>query len=184
MSQNHAVERQSIDPYRLVARPHTLWARQWLLLSAGDFAKDDFNVMTVAWGSLGFMWQKPFVQVVVRPTRYTYEFMERYPTFTLCAFGEDHRQALSVLGSRSGRDGDKISGTGLTPTAASAVAAPVFAEAELALECRRIYQCDLDAGQFLDPTIHEHYPQKDYHRVYFGRILAVSGTGDYLSKKE
>ena len=42
--------------------------------------------MTVSWGALGCMWGRPFAQVVVRPQRYTFEFIETYPTFTLCAF--------------------------------------------------------------------------------------------------
>ena len=105
------------DDFR--ARVHHLWADQWLLLTSGDFAAGHFNAMTVAWGSLGVMWGKPFAQVVVRPVRYTYEFMERYDTFTLCAFAKAHRSQLSLLGSRSGRDGNKIAASGLTPVASS-----------------------------------------------------------------
>jgi len=151
-----------------------LWANQWMLLTAGDFEERKFNTMTVAWGSIGFIWNKPFVQVVVRPSRYTYEFMEKYDTFTLCAFPEKYRPALELLGSKSGRDGDKIAESGLHPIAASQVAAPVFAEAELVIECRKIYWQDLNPDHFLDATIQSNYPLKDYHRVYFGEILAIS----------
>ena len=35
--------------------------------------------MTVSWGSMGMIWNKPFIQVVVRPQRHTFEFMEKYP---------------------------------------------------------------------------------------------------------
>jgi flavin reductase (DIM6/NTAB) family NADH-FMN oxidoreductase RutF len=103
--------------------------------------------------------------------------MEQYDTFTLSAFPEKHRQAIQILGSRSGRDGDKIAAAGLTPIAATRVAAPGFAEAELTLECRKMYWDDLDPRQFLDATIAKNYPQKDYHRVYFGEIVAVTQTG-------
>ncbi len=157
-------------------RVHHLWADQWLLLTSGDFASGHFNAMTVGWGSLGVMWGKPFAQVVVRPVRYTYGFMERYDTFTLSAFGPAHRQALSLLGSRSGRDGDKIAAAGLTPVASARVAAPSYAQAELVLECRKIYWHDFDPTHFLDPEIERNYPQKDYHRAYFGEILAIWGA--------
>ena len=80
--------------------------------------------MTISWGSLGVMWGRPFVQVVVRPQRYTFEFMERYQTFTLCAFPRQYHQALSLLGTKSGRDGDKIAEAGLTPTSAPASRRP------------------------------------------------------------
>lgn len=170
-----------IPPANLTARTHHLWLKQWLLLTAGDFAEGEFNTMTVGWGSLGTMWNKPFAQVVVRPTRHTYGFMERYDTFTLCSFPESHRPDLQLLGTASGRDGDKIARTGLTPVAARSVAAPVFREANLIIECRKIYFDDLRPTQFLAPEIEKAYPDKDYHRVYFGEILEARGERGYRS---
>lgn len=167
--------RQLIPFDEFAIRAHHLWTEQWLVLTSGDFAAGHFNAMTVGWGSLGVMWGKPFAQVVVRPVRYTYEFMERYDTFTLCAFSRAYRPKLELLGSRSGRDGDKIAAAGLTPIASTRVAAPGYAEAELILECRKIYWHDFDPTHFLDPEIERNYPQKDYHRAYFGEIVAIWG---------
>ena len=163
-----------IDDLRL--RPLDIWAEQWFLLTAGDFARGEFNTMTVAWGSLGTLWNRPFAQVVVRPTRHTFGFMERHDSFTLCGFPESCRGALDLLGTRSGRDGDKIAAAGLTPVASARVAAPSFAEADLVIECRKIYWADLDPSHFLDPAIEANYPARDYHRVYFGEIVAVEGA--------
>jgi len=171
--------RQPIPFDDLLVRPHHLWGRQSLLLTAGDFAAGQYNCMTVGWGSLGTMWGRPFAQIVVRPHRYTYGFLERYGTFTLCAFSERYRKALNLLGSKSGRDGDKIAEAGLTPIASTQVAAPGFAEAGLILECRKIYWADLDPTHFLDPSIEKNYPQHDYHRIYFGEILVVLGETSY-----
>lgn len=173
------MDRKPIAIKDFVCKPQILWANQWLLLTAGDFAAGQFNTMTVAWGSIGNMWDRPFVQAFVRPTRYTYEFMEKYPTFTLCAFPESHREALRHLGTTSGRDGDKISDSGLTVIASGRVAAPAFAEAELVLECKKIYWDDIRAGNFLETRIDRNYPRKDYHRIYFGEILAISGSASY-----
>lgn len=169
-------ERAPIDIDRFAARAYDLWENQWLLLSAGDFSTGQYNCMTVAWGSFGSMWARPFAQVVVRPVRFTFQFMEKYDSFTLCAFGEEHRSALSFLGSRSGRDGDKIRASGLTPQAAGLVAAPVYAEAVLTVECRKIYWHDFDPAHFLQPWMDSKYPTRDYHRSYFGEIVAVNGT--------
>jgi flavin reductase (DIM6/NTAB) family NADH-FMN oxidoreductase RutF len=163
----------------LTVRAHHLWAEQWMLLTSGDFKKSLFNTMAVGWGSLGTMWGKPFAQVVVRPTRYTLAFMEKYDTFTLCAFPRAHRSAVQLLGTKSGRDGDKIAESGLTPAAAAAVAAPCFEEAELVIECRKIYWQDVEPGHFLDPAIQRNYPQKDYHRIYFGEIVAIAGADSF-----
>ena len=173
------MERQSISVENFLTKTHDLWANQWLLLTSGDFEHEHFNTMTVGWGSFGTMWSKPFAQVVVRPGRYSYEFMEKYESFTLSAFPNAQKKALTLLGSKSGRDGDKISESGLTPVAASQVAAPTFEEAELVVECRKMYWDDLKPERFLDPTIDNHYPLKDYHRIYFGEILAITGADTY-----
>ncbi len=153
--------------------PFDLWQNQWLLLTAGDFAANDYNTMTVAWGSFGIMWNKAFAQVVVRPTRYTFEFMEKYDSFTLCAFEERYRNALSVLGTKSGREGDKIKLVGLTPKASKRIAAPSFAEAQLIFECRKIYWQDFNSDHFLDAKIEWNYRKNDYHRIYFGEIISI-----------
>lgn len=170
---------QPIPVEQLLTRPIALWAPNWLLLTSGDFAAGHYNTMTVAWGSLGMMWNMPVAQVVVRPVRYTYQFMEKYDTFTLTAFPGRYRRALGLLGSKSGRDLDKISASGLTPIAASQVPAPSFAEATLLIECHKIYWQDFDPAHFLDDRIAHEYPQKDYHRMYYGEIVAVSGTHLY-----
>ena len=169
------MKRKEIDFDDLYTRASHLWRSQWLLLTSGDFEKNDFNTMTVGWGSLGYMWGKPFAQVVVRPTRHTFSFMEKYGTFTLTAFPEEQHEALMLLGTKSGRDGDKITEAGLTPTASHNIPAPGFDEAELIIECKTCYWDDFDPDKFMAPEIDKHYPEKDYHRIYFGEILTVLG---------
>ena len=167
------MKRNAIPVRDLTIKVHHLWAEQWMLLTAGDFAAGKFNTMAVGWGALGTMWGKPFAHVVVRPNRYTHEFMEKYDTFTLCAFPEKQRKAVQLLGSKSGRHGDKIAESGLTPIASTKVAAPGFDEAELVLECRQIYRGKVDPRGFLDKDIDKNYPQKDYHSIFYGEILAA-----------
>ena len=93
------LNRQPIPFDDLQVRTHHLWNKQWLLLTAGDFEAGRFNSMTIGWGSLGTMWGRPFAQVVVRPTRYTYEFMEKYDSFTVRVFG-DLPQGPATLGDQ------------------------------------------------------------------------------------
>jgi len=147
---------------------------RWLSLFAGDFSLSQYNAMTISWGSYGQVWNRMFFQVFVRPTRYTYEFMERFDTFTLNAFEPEYEHALSIIGSKSGRYGDKLALAGLTAEASRKVAAPCFNEARLVIECHKIYWQDLDRTHFLESTIESNYPKKDYHRVYFGEIVSVS----------
>lgn len=168
-----AISAISINELKL--KSLSIWDDQWFLLTSGSFAEKKFNCMTISWGSLGVMWNKPFFQVVVRPTRYTREFLQAYPDFTVCAFPAQYHKALEILGARSGRDGDKIARAGLTPCAASQVAAPAYVEANLVFECRKMYTEEFRPQAFLDPAIERNYPRHDYHTIYYGEILAISG---------
>jgi flavin reductase (DIM6/NTAB) family NADH-FMN oxidoreductase RutF len=171
--------RQTINIAELNLQPHDLFHHQWALLTSGDYATGQYNTMTIGWGAIGTMWSLPFAFVAVRHSRYTYEFMEKYATFTVSAFPEQFQDALSLLGSRSGRDGDKIAASGLTPEASNKVAAPSFKEAELVIECRKMYADDLNPAHFVDESIYKHYPKRDYHCIYYGEIIAVTGVEKY-----
>jgi hypothetical protein len=173
------MEGKSISIEQFITHPFRMWEPDWLLLASGDFASGQYNCMTIGWGSVGVMWGRPFIQVVVRPQRYTYKYMELYPTFTVCAFPKQYRQALNLLGTKSGRDGNKIAEAGLTLQASTIVAAPCFVEAELVLECNKMFWSDFDPNHFIDPGITRNYPKKDYHRSYYGHILSVMGTKKY-----
>ena len=69
---------------------------------------------------------------------------------------------------------------GLTPIESSKVEAPGFDQAELIIECRKVYYDDLEPAHFLDASILDNYPKKDFHRMYFGEILAIRGTDKYI----
>jgi flavin reductase (DIM6/NTAB) family NADH-FMN oxidoreductase RutF len=169
------MERNDI-PVRELSFDFSTIGSRWLLLTAGTFAPRAFNSMTVSWGSAGEVWNKPFFQIFVRPTRYTRSFIEAGDSFTLSVLPVEYKKALSLLGSKSGRDGDKVAESGLKAMASRIVAAPCYEEAELVVECRKLYWQDLDPSHFLDAGIEANYPGKDYHRVYFGEVVAASGT--------
>ncbi len=145
-----------------------------MLLTAGEFTQDhgDYNMMTVAWGFIGAMWRMPVAIAPVRSTRHTLSFMERYDTWTLTALPGVYRKDLQLLGSTSGRDGDKLGRTGLTPIPSQVVAAPSYEESILTIECRTIYSDDIDPRHMVDPSLDNLY-NDDYHRMYYGEILCV-----------
>ena len=150
--------------------PFTMINHEWMLLTAGNTQK--CNTMTVSWGSLGVLWNKPVATVYVRPTRYTLEFLDREATFSLCVFEEKYRAALNYCGSHSGRDGDKIKAAGLTPVFEGA--APCFQEAKAVFVCKKLYRQDFDPACFLDPSLDAaNYPKKDYHKMFIGSIEKV-----------
>jgi len=165
---------KTIDPRELSLSPVRQLLDDWMLLAAGEFENGEgtYNAMTVAWGFLGAMWRRPVAITPVRSTRFTRGFMERYDTWTLTAYPQRFRDDLQMLGTRSGRDGDKIGDSGLTPIPASVVAAPTFQEAILSIECRTIYYNDITPAHMRDPSLDDLY-KDDYHRMYYGEILVV-----------
>ena len=157
-----------IDVHQITDNCFKLIAEDWMLVTGGDISS--FNTMTASWGTFGELWNRKICICFVRPTRYTYEFMEKHEYFTLSFFEEKYRDILKFCGTKSGRDFDKIKETGLTPLAGSS-GAVYFDEARLVLECRKIYIHDLNPEFFLDQTINKEYPLKDYHRMYIGEVM-------------
>jgi len=152
-----------------------LIGKEWFLLTAGT--DDCYNTMTAAWGSIGFLWNKPVAFAFVRPQRYTFPFMENHDYFTMSFFDESFREALNYCGKHSGRDVDKAAQTGITPflTKNGVVA---FEQARLIIECRKIYFDDINPDFFVDKTIDKLY-NKDYHRMYIGEIVEVLKKKDF-----
>ncbi len=171
-----------ISTRNFLVKANEIWNSAWFLLTCGDFKTNHFNCMTVSWGGFGTLWNLPIAMVVVRPSRFTFEFINQYNDFSLCAFPGQYRKALNLLGSQSGRDGDKIAASGLTPMAAGEISSPVYREADLMLECRKLYWQDIDPENFIDKNILEHYPEEDFHRMFLGEIMAIQGEiGKYSS---
>jgi flavin reductase (DIM6/NTAB) family NADH-FMN oxidoreductase RutF len=158
---------KDIKPEQLTDNPFKLIGKDWMLITAGTPEK--FNTMTASWGGLGVLWERKVAFCFIRPTRFTYEFVEESENFTLSFFEEQHRKAMAFIGSHSGRDTDKIKETGLTPVKEGGFV--YFNEARLVLACRKLYFQDISPDRFLDPTINDMYPQKDYHRMYVGEIV-------------
>jgi flavin reductase (DIM6/NTAB) family NADH-FMN oxidoreductase RutF len=149
------------------ASPFAKIGDEWMLISAGS--AEDWNTMTASWGGLGVLWGMDVAFVFVRPTRHTFSYMEKSNGFSLSFFDPAHKKALSFCGSKSGRDTDKVAGAGLSPILLE-TGCISFAEARETLRCRTLYSQDLSPACFLDPALESHYPQKDYHRLYVGRL--------------
>ena len=121
-----------------------LFQKQWAVVTAGNM--DKFNSCTVSWGSLGTIWTRPgksgsIVTVYLYPTRYTRELMAESDTFTVSFFPTDKKKAMGILGSRSGRDTNKVEKSGLTPVSVGDTVG--YEEANLTFVCRKIYQHQL-----------------------------------------
>lgn len=157
------------DISKLGFNPFDKIGREWFLIAAGD--RDGYNMMTASWGFMGVMWGKPSVQIVVRPTRYTYDFLNKHDIFTLSWFDEKYRDALSFCGSNSGRDVDKTEKTGLTPVFTDGSVA--FEESSLTLVCRKVFTMPMDKNG-LDESVDAKWNSKDpIHCEFIGEIIKV-----------
>ncbi|HIW72943.1 MAG TPA: flavin reductase [Firmicutes bacterium] len=158
-----------IDPLELSGNVFRQVGRDWMLITAGR--QGGFNTMTASWGGLGVLWNANVSFIFVRPSRYTYEFLEKENYYSLSFFDDGERRPLQFCGAHSGRDTDKMAGAGLTPVFDAP--APYFEQSRLTLICRKMYHQDLDPANFLDPTIPNNYKDGDYHRMYVGEIIKV-----------
>ena len=162
---------KEIELNSLKINPFVMLNDEWGLLSAGSTEK--FNTMTISWGYMGIMWHKPVMAVVIRPQRYTKEFVDDLDLFTVSFFPGNNIKALELLGTKSGRDSDKIAESGLTPLFIEDTVA--FDEANRIFVCKKLFGGQqLDSAKFVDKSLDQTmYPGKDYHYFYIGEILKV-----------
>ena len=151
------------------AHSFTKFDKDWALLTAGT--EGDCNSMTISWGGMGTIWNKPVVFLFVKPVRYTWQFMEESEYFTVSFYPEEYRQALTVMGSVSGRDCDKDAAAGLTPVPAGE--GVTYVQAEVTLLCRKIYWQDLDLQRIPADVVRQSYLEEAPHRMYIGEVLDV-----------
>ena len=169
-----------IESTELCLRPFHLLDKEWALLVGG---REKPNPMTVSWGGLGTLWNRPVATVYVRPTRFTFGLLQVDDEFTLNVLPHSMRTALDICGTRSGRDMDKWAAAGLEPLPSEKVAVPRVEGAELSLECRVIATFKIDPARFLDPSIEQLYPIKDYHTAFVGEVLAAWATERFSERR-
>ena len=146
-----------------------LFDKGWALVTAGNM--DGFNTMTISWGGLGTLWNRPVATVYVKPIRYTHNFMESNEYFTVSFFDADYRADLATLGTLSGKDGDKVAKTQLTAVAVGESVS--FKEAKLTLLCKKLYRQDLDKSVMPADVVQKYYIDEAEHTMYVGEVVDI-----------
>ncbi|MCD8105455.1 MAG: flavin reductase [Lachnospiraceae bacterium] len=148
-----------------------LIGKQWLLVTAGK-PDGTCNTMTASWGGLGVMWGKDVAFLVIRPQRYTKEFIDSSDTLSISILPDGYKKVYGYLGTVSGRDEDKIGKSALH--VAREGETPYFEEAKIVMVCRKLFAQPYDPECFLDKKVDaDCYPQKDYHTLYICEIEKV-----------
>lgn len=148
------------------------WFTENLILCCGDTAQS--NAMTIGWGGIGnyLGHDRPAVTVYVAPARYTYEFMEKYPRFTVMQF--DNPEVWKYMGSNSGRDGDKAAALNLH-VAYTEHGTPYYEEASMVLECETMTAWHQSEQDFRNNTPKEWYGKSNsgIHTIYIGEVIGA-----------
>lgn len=135
----------SIKPAELQENLFNLIGKDWFLMSAEKDGR--VNPMTVAWATMGILWQKPVVICAVRPERFTREFLDASDVFSLTVFENSWRKMLGYCGTVSGRQEDKVAKAGLTVAHKDGV--PYFEENRMAFLCKKLCVTPLAEEDFL-----------------------------------
>lgn len=143
----------------------------WMLINTKNDEK--VNSMTASWGGLGVLWSHDASFIFVRDSRYTAELLQKEQTYSLSFLDHaKYAKDLSYLGTKSGRDADKLANTSLTID--YVLYTPIIKEANYNLICKIMTAQPLELANIRDPkVIEEYYPEGGYHRFYAGEILKV-----------
>lgn len=159
-----------IKPEQLEQSPFKLIGRDWMLITAEKDGK--VNTMTASWGGLGVMWDKNVAFIVIRPHRYTKEFVNGSDTFSLSFLDNSFKKQLGYLGTVSGRDEDKIAKAGLTVVRTDGV--PYFDEANMVMLCKKLYAQEYKRECFIEKELNDMwYPNADQHTLYVAEVMKI-----------
>lgn len=161
---------KQISPDKIPGNIIKMLSEDWMLITAGNNEK--INMMTASWGGLGVLFQKPVTFCFINPARYTYQLMEKNDTYTLTFYTEAYRDALKYCGSKSGRDVDKVKGSGLTPITTPA-GSKAFSEAWLIIECRKLVAQSLTPEAISNESVRGEWAGKQLSKMFIGEIINV-----------
>lgn len=166
---------KQISPEEINDNAFTLAGKDFYVITAGK--EDQSNSMTGSGGGMGVLFRKPTIWCVLQTTRYTLELIQKEQTYTISCFPEEYKKQMLFLGSKSGRESDKMKEVELT-----SIQTPSgdmsFKEARLIMECKLTQITTPDPNDFCTREakdyINEVYKDPNEIRKYvFGEITRV-----------
>jgi len=122
-------------------------------------ANGEPNAATIAWGGIASSGPAS-VSIAVRPSRCTFEALQRTGAFTINLATVEYAAAVDYFGITSGFDTHKFDTTGLTPVRGDFVDAPYIKEFPYNMECHvtnvvNLGEHSLFIGQVMDVKVDE-----------------------------
>lgn len=133
---------------------------------------ETLNTMTIGWATLGYVWRKPIMMVAVRSSRHTFGIIEKAEDFTVSIPSVDMKREVAFCGTKSGRRYDKFKECNLELLPGQRVITPIIKAPGLHFECTIIYKSAMEPEQLNEQYDAALYPERDYHTLYFGKIVA------------
>ena len=132
------------------------------------------NVMTIGWGTIGVIWGLPIFVVLVRPSRYTYQFIEDSKAFTVNVPTAEMKKYVSLCGTRSGRELDKLAQ--VKTRMGQKVKSVTIDPCPLVYECQVVHWNDVLPETLIPQISNSAYRNGDFHRLYYGQIMGTFAT--------
>ena len=150
---------------KITRRPATvLLPAPTVLVSIADGA-GKANIVTLAWAGTVCS-APPMIGIAVRPSRYSYELLQRSPDFVVNIPRASQVREVDYCGSVSGREVDKFEACGFHALPASRVLSPLIEECPVSMECVTRHRLALGA-----------------HDLFIAEIVAVQCDEDVLDAR-
>ena len=166
---------KTISPEEFSGNVFNLVGKDFTVITAGD--ETLYNSMTAGWGGLGILFNKPTTWCFLRANRYTLELIQQEQKYTMSYFPDEYKDQVLFLGSKSGKDTDKMKETTLThvQTPSGSIS---FKEAKIIIECKLIEISTVTPEDYYTEEgknfISDAYKEVgDYHKLVFGEITNI-----------
>jgi flavin reductase (DIM6/NTAB) family NADH-FMN oxidoreductase RutF len=130
-----------------------------VVLATVSGSKD--NVITLAMCHV-FSFKPPLIGVGIAPRRFSHGLFKESKDFAINVPDKKMLRAVQICGSKSGRDVDKFSASGLTKEKADKITAPLIAECPVNIECVKVQETE--AGD---------------HTWFIGEVVAARSSPEY-----
>lgn len=146
------------------------------------------NIITVAWAGT-ICTNPPMVSISVRPSRYSYDIIDRTGEFVINLTNQELVKACDYCGVVSGRDVDKFKEMKLTPLPMQQVKAVGIAESPANIECRVVEKKALGShtmfiAEVVGVTIDDRYMNETGKFEINESGLVMYSHGEYFSLGE
>lgn len=124
---------KQISPEEIPDDVFTLFGKVFPVVTART--PENCNAMVASGGGMAVHFKKPATWLIFPSNRYTLELIKKEQAYTLSYFPDSHREQFMFLGTKSGRDSNKMKEVELT-TIETPRGNMAFEEARLIIECK------------------------------------------------